>query len=105
MEKIIIGKIILFRLLCPKCGEYNLSGDNYFLCTYCKTKYDGEKIESQRIVTGVKRKNYSVTGKKYLLQKQDNKCFYCGNEFGIYYYKSGRVRTLAYHADHQIPYS
>ena len=40
-----------------------------------------------------------------LLEKQDNKCIYCGNVFETLYYKNYKVSKLTIHADHQAPFS
>ena len=107
MEKIICGNITLFRLECPECGEFNLSGNNKFNCL-CGCRYERFNIDSTRIICGKKRENL-LKYKKPLREKQNNKCFWCGNEIGstILKQKKGEYipRELKTHIDHIIPYS
>ncbi|MFA6309729.1 MAG: HNH endonuclease [Clostridia bacterium] len=106
LEKMVIGKITMFRMECPFCGEQNLSKTGTFKCTYCDETYSEQTVNKVRVIVGkTKRNRPPALIVRKLLALQNNKCFYCGKEFDLQYYRNGKVRKLIAHADHQIPYS
>ena len=105
MDKIICGKVTLFREKCPDCGEYNLSHVNKFKCESCDYVYTEQKIDITRVLATTRRKSIPYKIKSALLIKQEHKCAYCGQLFGIHIFKNGKVQKLTIHADHRLPYS
>lgn len=107
MERIIAGKITLFREQCPNCGEYNLSGNKTFVCTTCNGKYGKQDIENTRILAKSRRKQMPREIRRQLFIIQQNKCYWCGREFEIWYKtRKGKIpKQLEAVGDHQIPYS
>lgn len=104
MEKIIAGSVILFREICPKCKEYNLSGEMQFTCD-CGERYIASELNSERkLIDGkIRRKNMSKI-RKEIIESQGGKCYWCGRKFGVYYIKNGIIRTLKAVVDHIMPY-
>ena len=108
MERIICGKITLFREICPRCKEYNLSGESKFICN-CGQKYNGTLLNRTRIEAVNKRRKHLKKYEKILKLKQKNKCYWCGRDFGRLYLKKQnsefKLRELKAHVDHIIPFS
>lgn len=101
-EKVLAGKIDLFRALCPKCGESNLSGKLKFECD-CGCDYEGT-TEKQRILANIhKRRNIPPKVKKELLEKQKNRCYWCERKLGNYIFRKNRIVRLNVHIDHFLP--
>ena len=90
MEKLICGKVTLYRLECPYCGEANLSGSHKFYCTSCDSDYVDKKIQSVRLVAKL-QKEVRINA---ALKKQNNHCFYCEHEFGKFYSKDNHAGKL-----------
>lgn len=105
MEKIICGKVTLFREKCPNCGDFSLSKNSIFYCDFCGLEYKEDKINSTRVLSKTKRKSCPQHIKNRLIHSQQNKCCYCGREFGTLIYKNGKCLKLTAHADHNLPYS
>jgi len=103
-EKLIVGKVILFRMECPQCGEMNLSGEKIFCCP-CGYKYELDKNSSTRILCKSRRKKPSRKIQLRLIVRQQNKCFWCGRIFGIWYSKGRLFSQLKIHFDHMIAYN
>ena len=100
MEKLICGSIILYRLECPFCGEYNLSGNRKFSCTCCGESYTAKAL------TVVRReaKQKQEVEIREAIKRQNNCCFYCDHQFGSFYSASDDViRKLKPVVDYNIP--
>lgn len=111
-ERVLYGSVNLFRFYCENCGNPILSKTGYYFCDICgyekqEYNYDLRKTETQ----GIERYLCPIQIKKYLNDKQKNRCFWCGREFGTVYSKIrsyGRkiiVSKLRRHYDHALPYS
>lgn len=105
MEKLICGKIALFREICPFCQEYNLSGNPAFICTSCDAKYTGTIDLTERILSNNKRKSLTSRQSEKIAQKQQNHCFWCDRQFGSLIIKNHKTIQLKIHLDHVQPYS
>ena len=109
MEKLMCGGVILYRLQCPECEECNLSSNHKFSCN-CGNIYSEGFINKYTTVCTKKRGNI-IKHRKYLLSKQNNKCYWCNREINLELLKkiSGKSKykltKLKSHIDHIIPYS
>jgi len=107
MEKIIAGRVILYRERCPECGEWNISENNKFECTWCSSIYrDQEYIKIRQLTNSMyKRKHFTKKQKEIVWERQDGHCYWCNRKFGTYYMKRSKVQKLKMHMDHRMPYS
>ena len=107
MEKLVVGKVTLFREKCPECHEYNLSGNKTFVCTRCDVTYGKQNIRKTRIITKRRRVPPPKKIKQSVLKKQQNKCYWCGREFGMWYTRPSRntMKQLSVAWDHRLPYN
>lgn len=100
MEKLICGKVNLYRLQCPTCGEHNLSGNRDFYCTSCGVHYTEKKIKEVRIVS-TKMKDEMIKAAK---ERQGNSCIYCLRSFGQEYLEKTNVLHLHPLIDRMPPF-
>ena len=107
MEKIIAGKIILYREECPECGEWNISGNKKFECTWCSLIYENQNNIKLRQLTNsrFKRLIFTRKQKEIIWQRQRGRCYWCYRKFNIWYMKRNNTRMLKMHMDHKMPYS
>jgi len=101
------GNTMLKRIYCPKCKRYALVIGGEIQC--CDTPIDEFKTHNVKIMCEArsKRQKPSFNEQKGILERQCNKCIYCGLEFGtlIWSEKSKKVVSLRKHFDHLVPYS
>ena len=107
MERIKAGRVTLFKWICEKCGEENLTGEDSTQCIGCRTlfKFDKKKSTFRVIAARDKRKTFGKAFRASLAEEQDGLCFWCGNVFGDYIVKQGVLRRLEIIVEHVNPVS
>jgi len=105
MKKLIYGNIILYEFICKNCREKNLVGDINDCCSSCGTPLSEVKITEKKVIVSTKRRSLTPKQKKELIEKQDNRCFWCGRDFGTMIVKKDKVQKLKIVFDHLIPFS
>jgi 5-methylcytosine-specific restriction endonuclease McrA len=109
MERAIYGNTTLYRGQCGCCGEVSFVKDGRSVC--CDepaVKRDRAKRvrESQ---PRFKRRRPTKADQARILTEQQNRCFYCGNDFGVVAERTGngkpRLEPLAVRWDHWEPFS
>lgn len=107
MEKVILGRSILFREKCPECGEWNISGTSSFECEECGTEYKEIFIKSTRVEVPphYKRKVFTKELRNKKFFDQNGKCFWCGRKFYSWVRKNSRIIQIKMHVDHLKPFS
>ena len=103
MEKVIYGKVTMYRHKCPLCQLDILSNGRDYECD-CGYRSKDKKIKRTTIEVTTGRQKISAKLKKGLNKKQMGDCYWCGRRFGAMYYKNNSVKTLRRHYDHKIPY-
>ena len=101
------GSTVIQRGKCTGCDE------SCFICKDKTSSCCGEKtipytsgVNAKETHGIVPRKHISVEVKKRILQDQDNKCFWCGREFGEHVLSPKKLlHLLVPNYDHYIPYS
>ena len=63
-----------------------------------------DKYKRMSSAAGI-RKKPTARQQRELLEKQENKCFYCGRELGSMYERDGKIKYLRTHFDHRLPFS
>jgi len=98
------GNICMDRMYCEECGTYCLIIDGIKQC--CDEPVKVTKSKKIKIMSPPEKKRRCLSKKDRvaILEKQGNKCFYCGREFGSYYYRDGKKKVLKLHYDHIMPY-
>lgn len=109
LEKVIYGEVTLYRIKCPNCCEINFIGKIPHVCD-CGYWFGNAKNGKIRVeCVRKRRKTLGKKERKEIIEKQNNRCFWCGREFGTYYVLSGKkgdkLCKLVVHIDHYIPYS
>ena len=103
-----LAGVILYRIQCPDCGEYQLTGKKEAYCEYCNKNITFKNCNKERKIattTGLNRIKINIYQKNEILDKQKNKCYWCGRQFGTEYMHNFRFYRLTPHFDHIIPYS
>lgn len=102
----IYGHVVLESEWCPDCQQqaFIIAGVRT-CCRHPATKrdYDGLKIEVDLV--GKKRKRLSAFRKKCILDEQNNRCFYCEDEFNTWRTWEGKPRLVKLQWDHVVPFS
>lgn len=101
------GAIIIERGICSACGDPCIIcfDDTSSCCSAPVSRFKSGIVvkETQGIL---KRKRPNKATKEAILEKQDNKCFWCGRSFGSYIISPKNiVYKLSPVWDHYIPYS
>jgi hypothetical protein len=107
MIKAIYGKVILNRHLCPNCNNWTLNSTKAFKCDVCGFVSSAETPKGIKVIVpppGI-RKVPPREIQRQLLEVQANKCYWCSNKFGSYYYAHVELKQLKVHYDHKIPFS
>jgi len=107
MIKAIYGKVKLNLHSCPNCGNRLLNNSQWFICDVCFYSNKDDKAKKFKVIVpppGI-RKSPPRDIQKTILSIQNNKCYWCGSEFGIAYWKDGKIKHLKIHWDHKIPFS
>src|SRR5262245_7036785 len=103
MQIAMFGRVGMLRDFCEKCGYTALVIDGALAC--CDTP-----IQMNQAITSLKREAVTIAvrrlnrwQKEYILEEQQNRCFYCNQRFGSICFYKGREITLARQFDHIIP--
>lgn len=107
VTKLLCGNVILFRSVCPQCGEKCLAGTAQFECGGCKMKWVEREIAHKKRVslsTCTPRHKPSFEGQRRILEEQNGKCYWCGRWFNSIVRRYSKVYHLKIHWDHKIPY-
>ena len=103
------GSTILPRGICHECGdECFICGDMTSSCCNAPTKpiEGGYSVQEVSMHRNNGRRSISEQAKKEILDAQENKCFWCGREFGMFVISpKGIVHQLNPVWDHYIPYA
>lgn len=105
MERVIFGKVTMYRHFCKKCKQPILSNDSYYKCDCCGYSNKNEKIKRTVIEAKTKRYRPSARIQKEIIEKQNNKCYWCGRDFSTPIVKNDKIKFLKKHWDHVIPYA
>ena len=107
MLKIKVGKVTLAKWDCPFCGEENLTGYDSLVCQNrgCNARFDANFKRTRVISRSERRRPVSRVTASRLAESQNNRCFWCENEFGEYVMKQGVVRRLDVVVDHVLPWT
>lgn len=101
------GSLKIPRLYCKPCKCYALVVDDVLQC--CDTKIIVPKIFDQRRMINCqnKRRQLSKLIVRKILDRQENKCIYCGILFGTKYInpRSKKLTTTEVCCDHITPFS
>ena len=100
----IYGSVGLKRVYCDYCKRMAFVIDGRKQC--CDRK-ESTAIESCYKMSDSysKRKHYSPAVVKKIIEKQNNLCLYCGNEFGYLYFRDNKIIKSTIHIDHLSPFS
>lgn len=106
-ELVHYGSERMVRSLCPICNKHSFIIDERYDC--CGTKFDGKGwLKERRVIEcRFKRKKPSIYAIRYMLDAQNDVCFYCGREFNEFYLhpKTKRLLRTKMHFDHFVPFS
>lgn len=107
VEKCIYGGVILFRMACPGCGDYNFMVQNNVVCNSCGHIYSLDVEKQKKIrqeVHGLKRRQLSKYALNKLIEKQNGKCYWCGRYFGTKIIYHDKIKTIRAIGDHHDPF-
>ena len=101
------GGLIIERGVCTECGDpCIICKDDTSSCCSAEVKRFGSGVIVKETHGSLMRKRPSRYLQKELLKNQDNRCFWCGREFGSYILSPKNiVRKITPVWDHYIPYS
>lgn len=99
------GNVYIKRMYCQHCKQMAFVIDGKMACCGRPANFEGHRV---KIMASPRRKRKPLTPKQKetILKRQNNRCFYCGKEFGdvIYNSKRGKVYYLRPCFDHIDPY-
>jgi len=103
VDKVIYGKIEMYRLYCPLCKNRLLDSVGDF---YCECGFSIKRNEWDRLVYEAITKRYNCPAhiRRELKSKQNGKCYWCNRPLGTLYEKDGKIKTLKIHYDHKVPF-
>lgn len=101
----IFGNTSMHRIYCRDCKGMTLVREGIKLC--CDGVVDDKGIKKFKIecIPPYGRRKPPFKTQQRILKEQENKCLYCGREFGSLYYRNGKIMQLRLNWDHLIPYS
>ena len=105
IRKALYGSVALLRGYCEHCERYSFVIDGRYQC--CDRLVKDPKISGiDRMVEGEKRRSHiSGKAKKAAIERQGNKCYWCGKDLqNTYYIRKGRVFKLRTVFDHYVPW-
>ena len=101
------GNTILKRIKCEDCKRYAFVIDGIIQC--CDRKLEEFKTHKAKVMSCAtnKRKGLSLKAKRDVLEKQKNRCLYCGYEFKDILWNNHRYKfyTVEVRWDHFSPFS
>ena len=100
------GNVLMRATRCPKCRTESFIDDDGRTSCCSIEAYEREKGRI-RLVCGprLRRSRPSVQRQRECLDKQNGKCFYCANDFGMFVEAGGIAKRLTPCWDHFVPYS
>ena len=100
------GGVVIERGICTVCGDpCIICKDNTSSCCNGEVKRFNKGIVVKETSGTAKRKRPGRELQKYILEKQDNKCYWCGREFGSYILSPHNIVIILRPVwDHYIPY-
>lgn len=100
----VYGNTQLAKVYCEYCECYTFVRDGLTVCCGEPVKVKAKKLV-QESSPREKRYKPKKEDKKKILNRQKNKCIYCGRDFGSLAVVKDKVVELRVHWDHKIPYS
>lgn len=97
------GNVSLPRGYCKSCEGTSIIKDGKFLCCGEPTNITPKTFE-RIIIPCQGRKTPTVAEKRFILEEQEHRCFYCGVEFDSIRYRNGLPVTIKINWDHQMPF-
>lgn len=101
----IYGRTVIPSQFCKACNQEAFVIDGKFACCGQRPEEIEKvrfRIETDKI--GAKRKRPTITTQRELLKAQNNRCFYCGDEFGSWRKLEGRLLPVVLNWDHLVPH-
>lgn len=98
------GDVKLIRAYCHSCKSRAIVLDDKLQCCDKKVPKTGSGSERMSMASG-RRKKPPKKIQKQLIEKQENKCFYCNMEIGSLYMRKGKVKMTIIHWDHLVPFA
>ena len=105
MSKLLFGNVALLHGYCEKCQDTSFCSPA-FKCLDCGEAVDvGQTVK--RVSKGIfARKQPTLSFQRAQIERQNNKCYWCGQEFGEWLVSpGGRSRRRQPCWDHFIPFS
>jgi len=102
----IYGNVKIPRVRCPHCKHQSLVIEGQTAC--CGIPISTEELpEIYRLIIQpeYKRRPLSAREKAEAIKAQNNKCLYCGREFGTFLLRYGELVRLYATWDHFVPFS
>lgn len=100
----IYGNQKIPRVYCRHCLSYALVVENKLQC--CGRTYAWDIRGTKRMSSPeFKRRLPGKKEREVILQRQEDRCLYCEQQFGDYVIYHGNLRKLQIHWDHQVPFS
>ena len=99
----VYGTVVIPRGYCSECDTYAFIIDQQFACCGNPAETDTERFVRMSDVAAA-RSGPSKRWRKYILELQQFRCFYCDRRFGSRVYRGLRMVSLCVHWDHVNPY-
>lgn len=102
----IYGSTRLESDYCPDCQAHAFILGGKFSC--CGKQCESDKWKDLIVevdTSNKKRQHPGAQERKIILEDQENKCFYCGDEFGQWRHINGTPKMVRLQWDHVVPFS
>jgi 5-methylcytosine-specific restriction endonuclease McrA len=98
------GRIAMLRAICPRCRSMALVIKGRMACCGAMPEQQDEYIKKKESEGEKRRSKLGAKEKRALLEKQENKCFYCYRPFGTPAWHPGRHKIIYpdIHFDHFV---
>ena len=97
------GSVALERGYCKRCKGMAIIKGGVLQC--CDSPVVDLPTRFERISEPLhRRKSPTKAGKDRILDKQENRCFYCGVAFGSFRFRNGLPFIVKVNWDHQLPF-
>jgi hypothetical protein len=98
------GNVKLERGYCNKCKGMTIIKDGKYSC--CDGLVYDTPAKFERVSEPFQgRRSPSLVEKNRILEKQENKCFYCGISFGSFKLRNGKSILIEVEWDHRTPFA
>jgi hypothetical protein len=99
------GNVAIQKGECPECLTTAFILEGRYAC--CGRRYGGDTPDryKREVSAWDRRKKPKKEDQDKVLSIQDNRCIYCGVEFGKHVIRNGRAICLKINWDHFVPYS